>query len=70
MSELAGGFEWMHSVGYGALDHELPRLICAWCDRVLREGSEPASHGICEDCLVQFAKHVGERIPGGKVVVL
>jgi hypothetical protein len=35
----------------------LPRLICGWCQRVLREGSEPVSHGICEACRdVHFPK--------------
>ena len=27
-----------------------PRLMCAWCDEVLREGKPPVSHGICEPC--------------------
>jgi len=26
------------------------RLICAWCKRVMREGPEPTSHGICPAC--------------------
>ena len=25
-------------------------LICAWCNRTLRRGSGPVSHGICERC--------------------
>lgn len=25
-------------------------LICAWCDLVLRDGTLPASHGICPTC--------------------
>lgn len=29
-------------------------LICAWCKKVLREGSEVVSHGICVEC---EAKH-------------
>lgn len=29
-------------------------LICAWCNFLLREGSTPASHGICGTC---DAKH-------------
>jgi hypothetical protein len=29
----------------------LPRKVCGWCQKVLREGPEPASHGICEACL-------------------
>lgn len=26
------------------------KLICAWCQRLLRDGTVPASHGICPDC--------------------
>lgn len=26
------------------------KIICAWCGKVLREGTLPASHGICREC--------------------
>lgn len=26
------------------------RVICAWCGKIMREGAEPASHGICDEC--------------------
>lgn len=26
------------------------RVVCAWCGRVLREGAEPTSHGMCAAC--------------------
>jgi hypothetical protein len=26
------------------------KVICAWCGKTMKEGSEPASHGICPDC--------------------
>lgn len=26
------------------------RIVCAWCLRVMDDGDEPTSHGICEDC--------------------
>jgi len=26
------------------------KVICAWCGKILREGAEPASHGICPEC--------------------
>jgi hypothetical protein len=29
---------------------EVMALVCAWCDQVLREGTYPASHGICREC--------------------
>lgn len=28
-------------------------LICSWCSLVMRVGSLPASHGICEACAVR-----------------
>jgi hypothetical protein len=31
-----------------------PRVLCAWCNRILREGVAPASHGICPACLAGF----------------
>lgn len=27
-----------------------PRVECAWCGVLLREGDEPVSHGICSPC--------------------
>jgi len=26
------------------------KVVCAWCGKVLKEGAEPASHGICQSC--------------------
>jgi len=26
------------------------KKICAWCNRVLQSGTEPATHGICGPC--------------------
>jgi hypothetical protein len=26
------------------------KKICAWCQRQLQDGIEPASHGICAEC--------------------
>jgi hypothetical protein len=31
------------------------KAICAWCKAVLREGSEPATHGICPACASAWA---------------
>lgn len=41
-----------HSVHYELLEVEPEpmRVVCAWCKRVIREGSEPVSHGICSSC--------------------
>ena len=30
------------------------RVDCAWCNRVLRDGREPVSHGICPECAAEF----------------
>ena len=26
------------------------KVVCAWCGLVLKDGTEPISHGICETC--------------------
>jgi len=26
------------------------KCVCAWCGKVLREGAEPTTHGICAGC--------------------
>ena len=28
-----------------------PQVVCAWCSKVIKDGTEPASHGICGACL-------------------
>jgi predicted phosphodiesterase len=30
------------------------KSICAWCSRVLREGVEPPTHGICDACICRL----------------
>ena len=30
---------------------EVQQRVCAWCNRVMREGRKPASHGMCPKCL-------------------
>ncbi len=30
------------------------KRICAWCQKVLSEGTLPASHGICDACYGQI----------------
>jgi len=29
---------------------EEKKKVCAWCNKVIKEGTEPASHTICPDC--------------------
>ena len=33
---------------------KIHRKMCAWCGLVLQQGMEPASHGICGDCVAFF----------------
>ena len=28
-----------------------PKRICAWCNKVMQEGTKPVTHGMCSDCL-------------------
>lgn len=30
------------------------KSICAWCSRVLRDGIEPVTHGICDSCICKL----------------
>ena len=25
-------------------------IVCAWCKCVVKDGEEPASHGVCPEC--------------------
>jgi hypothetical protein len=36
------------------------RVVCAWCKKIVAEGIEPASHGICADCKVKVCKRQAE----------
>jgi hypothetical protein len=38
------------------------RVVCAWCPTVIREGSEPASHGICPPCANRQMAEIAARI--------
>jgi pilus assembly protein Flp/PilA len=29
------------------------KRVCAWCQKVMAEGEEPVTHGICPDCAVR-----------------
>ena len=42
------------------LRHRQPKIVCAYCQAVLREGIEPATHGCCRVCapaVIQEAEH-------------
>ncbi len=34
------------------------RVVCAWCDVLLRNGRLPASHGMCPSCSRRFSEAV------------
>jgi hypothetical protein len=36
---------------------EQHKEVCAWCGKVMREGVEPVSHGICPDCEEKMRQH-------------
>lgn len=38
-------------------------VICAWCNKVLREGSPylPISHGMCEECKQRELAKIGVK---------
>jgi len=38
----------------GLLAGPRAKVICAWCDVVLRPGTLPVSHGLCETCAARF----------------
>jgi hypothetical protein len=35
-----------------------PKVVCAWCATVLREGVGPVSHGMCPPCVQRFEHEV------------
>jgi hypothetical protein len=36
------------------------KVVCAWCNRVLKEGTEPISHGICPECAASLKSETEE----------
>jgi hypothetical protein len=35
----------------GAINlNRMLRIVCAWCGTTIRDGNDPASHGICAAC--------------------
>ena len=40
-----------------------PRVVCGWCDEIIRPGAGPESHGICSDCLKEQLAFVKEMEP-------
>ncbi len=39
----------------------LPQRVCAWCNTVMREGTKPATHGMCPKCLEEQMHSLEEQ---------
>ncbi len=37
------------------------KVICAWCERIIRSGPGPVSHGVCDSCLPKVLAEVLQR---------
>jgi len=44
----------------GQADGSIQR-ICAWCNTVMREGTKPATHGMCPKCLEEQRQSLEAR---------
>jgi hypothetical protein len=38
------------------------RVVCGWCPKVLREGVEPTSHGMCRECADRLTAEIRQRV--------
>ncbi|HEV2806328.1 MAG TPA: hypothetical protein VGW57_15500 [Chthoniobacterales bacterium] len=38
------------------------KCVCAWCSRVLRDGIEPVTHGICDNCICELCGITPEEL--------
>jgi hypothetical protein len=61
------------SISFG---HEIKaqQRICAWCNTMMREGTKPATHGMCPKCLEEQMhsleeqeSHSGPEVPGREI---
>lgn len=43
------------------------KSVCAWCSRVLREGIEPPTHGICDACMCRLCDITLEDLAARRV---
>jgi predicted RNA-binding Zn-ribbon protein involved in translation (DUF1610 family) len=53
----------MQADGFISSDDEIDaqQRICAWCNKVIREGTEPATHGMCPKCLEEQMHSLEEQ---------
>lgn len=43
------------------------KCVCAWCEKVIRDGEEPITHGCCEECRQKFFGDSGDAKPDDDV---
>lgn len=39
------------------------KRICAWCQKILEDGTEPVTHGICPECFKRELESVKAFFP-------
>lgn len=37
-------------------------VICAWCKKIEKPGTLPASHGICDECAAKLQEEIDEIV--------
>lgn len=47
------------SIGNECRTLDTPQRICAWCNKVMQEGTKPATHGMCCECLQKQIESLG-----------
>ena len=47
------------SIGIQGKTIKTPQRICAWCNKVMQEGTKPATHGMCGECLQKQIESLG-----------
>ncbi len=43
------------------MEKEERRVICSWCNRIIKEGVEPVTHGICPKCADVVMEEIDEE---------
>ena len=57
LQTLEGRPEWSFSFGD---EMNVQQRVCAWCNKVMREGTKPATHGMCPQCLEEQMRSLEE----------
>lgn len=42
-------------------------IVCSWCNRIMRYGIGPASHGICPRCIRAHFPEINKGLAGRRV---